>query len=244
MPANLLVAKRSYARLKAALKRPIRRTQLIDRRRIVRSVGANERKVVKLPVVIPACSIAKTTTSSAKPAVAIAKTSIEPTSISATSVITDRIVSVIKPAGERGAASLGIRVKPKQTSRGIQVGRPSPELNQERAANATTFIEPPLKGYWTHKINLPYPPSTIPQLPAQQIYQPPPVGYWVEGQPQWYPPQFAQPPPSNFIAQQPVYQPQVYQQQGPLTPSHPPAFNRKQRRNNVKRQKFTDRHHR
>lgn len=343
MPANLLVAKRSYARLKAALKRPIRRTQLIDRRplsrplrrklpltkenskrkikpetvaktkseavskpeegtiesdddilnltepidfdvdergrllrqstlkpsetpalsvevpdplppnstdttrRIVRIVKPNERPAVKTPIVIPACSIANITTLTAQPAVSSAKTITLQTPISAKSVTTSRIVRIVQPTGKKGPVSLGIQVKPKTVSIGIQVGEPSPELSRERLPNATTFIEPPLKAYWTHKINLPYPPSTIPklqpQLPSQQVYQPAPGGYWVESQPQWYPGQFMPGPPSNFITQPPVYQPLVYQQQIPRTPSHPPAFNRKQRRNNVKRQKFADRQH-
>lgn len=139
---------------------------------------------------------------------------------------TKRIVRVVKPANSANqTVSLDIKVVPKTVSIGIQVGTPSPDLarHQPRAVVVAPGPEPPLRSYWTHKVNLPYP-------PAAATTEVPPQYQWTQ---QYYAPQFMPTVPQFPFAQAP-YQQQIhgYQQ---------PTFSRRQRRNADKRQKYLNR---
>lgn len=134
----------------------------------------------------------------------------------------------------------------KFVSVGVQVGTPSRQLYKPHlATEKPAFVEPPLKGYWTHHVNLPYPPANQqpapsyapPQSYAQQFvpYQP--------QQPQYVPvePQYATfgqpPPPQQVYYSAPVVQQSV--NQGPYQPG--PGYTRKQRRNFSKHQRYIER---
>lgn len=121
------------------------------------------------------------------------------------------------------------------------MGTPSPELQKKRPSCEAPFIEPPLKSYWTHKVNLPYPPATTnqpqshaqqfaqqqfaqQQLAQQQVAQ---QQFMPQQQLAFYPAPFMQPFPQPFV--------QTPYQQGPI-------LSRRQRRNVDKRQKYIQRH--
>lgn len=131
---------------------------------------------------------------------------------------TKRIVRIVHSPPR--PATLGITLVPQTRSIGVQVGTPSVQLQVKPIAPPA---EPPLRSYWTHHVNLPYPPShvaqqqsmvNVPQQHAAHYYQPAYVPS--------YSPSYAQPQVNQHV---------TYQQ-----PS------RRQRRNVIKKQKYMQRH--
>lgn len=155
-----------------------------------------------------------------------------------------RVVRIVQqPSRDGKLVSIGTQTQTtqkKSVSVGIQVGESAFAFH----TSSNQYIEPPLRSYWTHKVNLPYPqfanlpialqqqqqqyihtniaqpPYTLPQVnPYQHMYptyQPP----------TYQPPTYVQPPVSNNF--QANIQPPVH-------------FNRKNRRNYVKKQKYMQR---
>lgn len=99
---------------------------------------------------------------------------------------TKRIVRIVKnqtPSGK--SVSCGIQAKPKSVSIGVQVNEVcfiQPKVNFVAPATSPSTIAPiieqPLRSYWTHKVNLPYPPEQLPivqnrvnQLHKQQRFE-------------------------------------------------------------------------
>lgn len=177
--------------------------------------------------------------STAKPAATVQEAPEEPEPVPSNCTSnTRRIVRIVKrPFTVEGTETLGIQVSPKTVSIGIQVGTPSRELQKiERPSCEAPFIEPPLRSYWTHKVNLPYPPATTSQhqsnaqqfaqqqLAQQQLAQ---QQYMPQQQLAFYPAPFMQPFQQPFV--------QTPYQQGPI-------LSRRQRRNVDKRQKYIQRH--
>lgn len=151
---------------------------------------------------------------------------------------------------------------------GTQFGVPLGEFLKRRSAHAKhsqqsvvkTTEEPPLQGYWTHKVNLPYPPESngqymqqqqVQQQQQQQLQQQPAQVVQFTPQ-QQIQPQFIQATNGNLIqvAQQPQF---VQIADGSLVQVMPSSFapqknyqsvkhtDRHRRRNYVKRQKYQQR---
>lgn len=164
---------------------------------------------------------------------------------------TKRIVRIIKSSG--GPTSLDVEVRPKTVSIGIQVGKPSPQLARKQP---TVFAPapkplPPLRSYWTHKINLPYPPDQSPnQLQVNQA--PDAQGNQFMQSSVVHPQQVSQipiqqanhfmPQPQYFLPYEPVYQPPVQAPTYRAPFYQRPSLSRKQRRNNIKRERYLQRH--
>lgn len=158
---------------------------------------------------------------------------------------TKRIVRIVDR--EKGGRSLDIQLeRPKFVSIGVQVGSPSPQFASRAPKPFAPAPKPlpPLRSYWTHKVNLPYPPEqnsqqihsqplSVPQPFQQQQFVPPSNQF---GPPQYFttqvaPQQYQQ--PTYEAVYEPVYQVPFYQR---------PALSRKQRRNANKREKYIQRH--
>lgn len=138
---------------------------------------------------------------------------------------TKRIVRIVRPPRSANQpVSLDIQVLKKTVSIGIQVGSPTLPPRQVIASVVTPAPEPPLRSYWTHKVNLPFPPGAAGS--AQQIQQ----SHW--NQHQYYSPQFMQPVQQYPLVQVPFQQPNYLPQ---------PFVSRRQRRNADKRQKYSER---
>lgn len=145
---------------------------------------------------------------------------------------TKRIVRIVQRQ-HTSASTLDVTVVPKTKSIGIQVGTPSPELNKRQVVPPIVLPaqEPPLKSYWTHRVNLPYPPAQAhevqPMLNGQYLQQPQPYQYYQQPYVPFAQPQYIQAGPSN--------QPLIGHQFQP---------NRRQRRNFIKHQKYLQRNQR
>lgn len=135
----------------------------------------------------------------------------------------DTVKRVVRFAG-RGRETSFINVnplgstEPKTVSIGIQVGTPSTEIGQRYVpAVVTPAPEPPLRSYWTHKVNLPYPPA---QSQAHYV-------------------QYAVPSTQLANISAPFYQQQAlgYQHHTQL----PQIYTRRNRRNLKKNQKYKQR---
>lgn len=137
------------------------------------------------------------------------------------------------------STTLDVTVVPRTKSIGIQVGSPSPELDKRHgiAPVVTPAADPPLKSYWTHRVNLPYPPAYTPEHQSAVG-----VPYMPQQQQQY---QYNQP---TYV---PTFQPPTFQ---PFVPNfgravsfvsapfgHSEQPNRRQRRNFVKHQKYLQR---
>lgn len=200
---------------------------------------------VDLPDVIERGRLLKKST--LKPATSKPRQELIPDPIPVNSIdTTKRIVRVVK--NHHNTSTLGVSVVPKTVSIGIQVGSPCAELSRKKIAPVVVpNPEPPLTGFWTHKVNLPYPPQNPiqhHQPPIHHQHQPvhqQPIHHQTfhhQIQPQFY---------HQPYEQQPVYQyPQVIVQPPPQVVQyqpHQPFMSRRQRRNNDKRQKYIARHH-
>lgn len=146
---------------------------------------------------------------------------------------TKRIVRVVHRPREH--STLDVTVVPESKSIGIQVGSPSRELDKRRGVPpvVTPQQEPPLRSYWTHRVNLPYPPSQPNELQATLN------GQYIQ-QPQQY--------QSYVPTVSAVQQHQQFMQGGPFMPAFiqapsliqaPPT--RRQKRNFRKHQKYLQR---
>lgn len=81
-----------------------------------------------------------------------------------------RIVKNPPPTGK--SISIGTQARPKSVSIGIQVGEPSKELRKPSIPSIVApGPEPPLRAYWTHKVNLPYPPHQVAPIAHQENQQ-------------------------------------------------------------------------
>lgn len=81
---------------------------------------------------------------------------------------TKRIVRVVhRPPS---SSTLDVSIVPKTRSIGVQVGAPAPELSIRPIV--VQAPEPPLRSYWTHRINLPYPPQAVQPTVSGQYFQP------------------------------------------------------------------------
>lgn len=174
--------------------------------------------------------------STLKPAISAQKTIREPDPEPANSTSTvKRVVRIVHRPHEPN--TLDVTVVPKTRSIGIQVGLPSRELDKRRDILPVVAPqqEPPLKSYWTHRVNLPYPPTQTHErqaiLSGQHVQQPQQYQYY---QQQYVPtlpfPQQQQ----QFMQAGPFMQP-VVQHQLPPT--------RRQKRNFIKHQKYLQRKH-
>ncbi|XP_055308905.1 uncharacterized protein LOC129572830, partial [Sitodiplosis mosellana] len=86
----------------------------------------------------------------------------KPDNIPANSIDTvKRVVRII--------ANTPTKESPKKVSIGIQVG---PPFKRQPPPVVVPSEEPPLRSYWTHKVNLPYPPAQAPVHQPQLIQQP------------------------------------------------------------------------
>lgn len=143
---------------------------------------------------------------------------------------TKRIVRIVKRPSK--PTSLNIELPQTTKEVGIQFGIPLGEYlkrKRESAPPPSANQEPPLQGYWTHKVNLPYPPQQQQHNQPQFAIAPTPPQPFVQ-QPQQA---FTQAPDGNWIAcaqPQVVYLPQQSYQTGSFA-------NRRQRRNFFKSQK-------
>lgn len=119
--------------------------------------------------------------------------------------------------------------KPKTVSIGIQVG---PPLKKRPPSIVVPAQEPPLRAYWTHKINLPFPPDGTcqQQQNIQQQFVQPVNAYNYQPYSQF---QQQQQPPYSYTQ----FIPQSFIQQ-PLQPT----ITRRQRRNFISKQKYIQRH--
>lgn len=163
--------------------------------------------------------------STLKPSHRETKALLEPDPIPPNSIDnTKRIVRIVAPHKQP--------IKPKTVSIGIQTNLIGSPLKKSIPPVVSPAPEPPLRSYWTHKINLPYPPS--PQYGNQNTQQQQ-VFHHIPQQPlAFYP---AHP--------QPAYQHFPYQLQEPVAPVHfyqQPVLTRKQRRNHISREKYIKRH--
>lgn len=145
---------------------------------------------------------------------------------------TKRIVRVVNRPLQ--TPTLDIEVVPKTRSIGVQVCTPSLEIDNRQgvAPIVAPAPEPPHKSYWTHKVNLPYPPVQEPQMVVNATYMQ------------------QQSPPVQYLQQHPYYQPLPYtlqpfiQEVGPFTPvpfGYQPQPSRRQKRNFNKSQKYLQR---
>lgn len=152
---------------------------------------------------------------------------------------TKRIVRIVKRPSH--PTSLDIEVQ-SQTTReiGVQFGIPLGEYLRRKRESAPPVVAPgpdaPLQGFWTHKVNLPYPPQGGdfggPQfvIPQQQQAQQQQQAFYQTAAPQQ---QFQQ-------QQQAFYQPAPYNQVVYLPPKNYSSgqfMNRRQRRNYQKSQR-------
>lgn len=164
--------------------------------------------------------------STLKPAVVTPKPVQEPDPIPANCTdTTKRITRIVRQPNQ--PPILSVTVVPKTKSIGVQVGSPSRELTKQNVVAPVVLSapEPPLKSYWTHRINLPYPPAQShgqqPVISGQYMQQP--------QQYQYYQQQYA--PPLPFT------QPQFIQ----TGPFNQPQPSRRQKRNFTKHQKYLQR---
>lgn len=169
--------------------------------------------------------------STRKPAVSKPKTIRKPDPVPANSTdTTKRIVRVVHQLPKQ--TTLNVTVVPKTNSIGVQVGSPTPGLGIKPIV--VPAPEPPLKSYWTHHINLPYPPTQT------QEVQPAFSGQYVQQQQQrqpqyhYYQQSYA---PSLPYTQQQFGQAVPFNQ--PFVEQHPPT--RRQKRNYIKHQKYLQR---
>lgn len=155
---------------------------------------------------------------------------------------TRRIVRIVRsPHVAEGTESLGIQVKPATRSIGVQV--PEIVTRPEPAFCAPPPTEPPLKSYWTHKVNLPFPPN------QNQTYTQPNSTHQPYAQPSiHYPfvPQFGNQQqiyhaPPTFVVPQIAYQNQPFETQPVFQPVIVRPQNRRERRNASKHQKYLQR---
>lgn len=156
---------------------------------------------------------------------------------------TKRIVRIVN---KERMPTIDVTVVPTTKSIGVQVGTPSPELNKRRMIPPVVAPspEPPLNGFWTHRVNLPYPPA-VPANANQPIFQQPqpyqPLVPTHTQQPIFQQPQLQyfqsafmpMPPAMPMMQQQPLMQ------ATPLMYQPPPT--RRQKRNFNKSQKYLQR---
>lgn len=166
--------------------------------------------------------------STLKPRAESPKRSIEVDTIPEGSIdATKRIVRIVDRSDRQ--KSLNIQVQQTHKEAAVQVGIPLGEYLKRKRQSAPQIATPgpevPLQGYWTHKINLPYPQqANQPQFVAPQQQQ-------QQQQP------FVQTPDGNWV---PYNQPQVvYLPQAPAPAAQ--FVNRSQRRNFYKSQKHHQR---
>lgn len=163
----------------------------------------------------------------ARPAITVKEVDAEPKNCTDT---TKRIVRIVQRP--QRPPTLDIEVRTATREFGVQVGIPLHEyIKRQRSNNPSASappVEVPLQGYWTHKVNLPYPPDQFASAPPQFV---------VPQQQQ----QFAQPFVQPFQQQQFV-QPygQAQFQQAPFAQPQQP-LSRQQKRNFVKHQKYMQR---
>lgn len=148
-----------------------------------------------------------------------------------------RIVRIVKrPVETQTSNTIGTQtiapVKPKTVSIGIQVGGANNDL-LEKTSFLSAGPEPPLRSYWTHKVNLPYPPGHYNSVQA-------PLAHFANGQQHQQYQQFVQPQ-----YQVPIHQghgsAHNYNQLQPCCSHQQAGITRRNRRNFVKSQKHQQR---
>lgn len=153
----------------------------------------------------------------------------------------DTTKRIVRIAHDSHGTSLNVCVKPKTASIGIQVGSP---FKKSRPPLVLPSPEPPLRGYWTHKVNLPFPPNQQPAHHQPQPYQQPAA----QQQPTVYQQPFPYQSNASYHGNYPYMAPMIIcpprQPQSYAYPVNQPIseFTRKNRRNYVKRQKYLERH--
>ncbi|XP_055304544.1 uncharacterized protein LOC129569580 [Sitodiplosis mosellana] len=192
MPANLLVAKRSYARAKTAvvkrtwtsvarglkrINKPATRVKFSAERKNPRVTPAQRREQLQITAEVDndVLTIDEKVElpnnnqrghllrqSTLKPSPSEKPSLPKPDNIPINGIDTvKRVIRIV--------ANTPAKESPKEVSIGIQVG---PPFKRQPPPVVVPSGEPPLRSYWTHKVNLPYPPAQAPVHQPQLIQQP------------------------------------------------------------------------